>query len=52
MNLAGYRARNAFILDCVKGKTVLHLGCVGETEGSLEHRVRAAKPSFRLKRVK
>jgi SAM-dependent methyltransferase len=37
----GYFSRWSFILDRCKGRSVLHLGFVGETDGSLEMKVNA-----------
>jgi len=47
MKVSGYRSRWAFILKRCEGRSVLHLGCVGETDVSPEHKVQA----FSAKRV-
>ena len=44
--MEGYVEREAWILDLAAGKRVLHLGFIGETEGTLERRVAAFDRSF------
>jgi 2-polyprenyl-3-methyl-5-hydroxy-6-metoxy-1,4-benzoquinol methylase len=44
-----YFCKETFILDRCKGKRVLHLGCVGFTDSSLEERIAQAKNSLHWK---
>lgn len=37
-----YISRDKFILERVKGKTVLHLGCIGETDSDVEIKLKRA----------
>ncbi len=36
--MSGYVGRDDYIIGEARGRRVLHLGCVGETDGSTEHR--------------
>ena len=47
MKVSGYTSRWAFILKRCEGRSVLHLGCVGETDLSSEEKVQ----TFSAKRV-
>jgi 2-polyprenyl-3-methyl-5-hydroxy-6-metoxy-1,4-benzoquinol methylase len=46
MNVSRYIERDEKIVNLSKGKKVLHLGCVGFTDGSHEEKIRLAKTSL------
>jgi 2-polyprenyl-3-methyl-5-hydroxy-6-metoxy-1,4-benzoquinol methylase len=46
MKTTAYHSKEPYLLERVKGRTVLHLGCVGETDAALEDRVQAARNSL------
>ena len=46
MKIQMFFERDSFIIDAVRGKRVLHLGCVGYTDGTTDQKIAMAKQSL------